>query len=358
MFDNYWKNINGQKPIRINEIDGLNFFQEGLVGNALKVDRKNSYLEYSCEKNFNPGYGSMTVWVSFDKFNKDAVIWQTNDSRYALYYEVGNRWQDFDKRIVVRAGGNDAKNYPEAEFILDPAGGALNKWGANEWHFITMTWEGKFDGKVKLYIDGRKVDEADYNDATGCSTFRIGNSYRKNDRMNFSIGKIDEFKLHQWAMPQQYIWQNYMAYSSNSKFGKKGIPEGRVAGANIRALKKGSLVKAPNGNVYIITNGKKMHVADLNALSRLRPERLQNVSWDEINQYEETPEKFYSWSRFPNGSLLKAVGSNTVYYLPASGKLIPILNESVFYKYNNEWKDVITISQAEINTYEIGQVGR
>ena len=43
----------------------------GLVGNALKVERKNSYLEYSCENNFNPGYGSVTVWVSFDKFNKD-----------------------------------------------------------------------------------------------------------------------------------------------------------------------------------------------------------------------------------------------------------------------------------------------
>ncbi len=351
LFDDYWRNINGINPTKINDIDGLDFNQAGFTGNALKVNRQKSYLQYSCNKIFNSGFGTVSAWISFDRFDKSAVIWQTNDSRYALYYEVGNKNSNFDKRIVARAGGNINGEYPEAEYIIDPKGSRKNIWGLNEWHWITMTWKGKFNGKVSLYIDGRKVDEANYYDATGCSTFRVGNNYRDSDTMFFSIGKIDELKLHQWAMTPYYVNKNYQAYKYSPNFEKKGQ---LIAGYTIRKFKDGKLLKAPDNKIYVISRGKKIHVSDIAALKRLKPERLIAVSWDEINQYEDGG-KFYSWSRYPQGTLLKAINKKAVYWYDGY-ELHLIPNESVFYKYGNEWIDVIEIAPSELGTYAIGRM--
>jgi len=354
LFDNAWKNINGINPTEIGDINGLNFNTPGFTKNALKVEHQKSYLQYSCENVFNPGFGTVSAWVKFDNFNKDAVIWQTNDSRYALYFETGG--DNFDKRIVARAGGNEDGEYPQAKFILDPKGSAVNKWNLNEWHFLTMTWEGKFSGVVKLYVDGRRVDQAEYKDATGCSTFRVGNSYRNHDNMNFSIGAIDELKVHEWAMSSYYVNRNYSDYAYSSNFGKTGTPEPRIAGVSIRSFKDGQIVKAPDNKVYIIANQKSYHVSDMSALNRLRPSRLVNITWDELENYPNVG-KFYAWTKYLRGTLLKAQNSNTIYWSDGH-ELHPILNESVFNRYGNQWKDVITISQAELDGYPIGSISR
>ncbi|MFC1622701.1 LamG-like jellyroll fold domain-containing protein [Patescibacteria group bacterium] len=348
LFDNAWENINGINPTKITDVDGLSFNEVGFVNSALKVNRQKSSLEYSCENVFNSGFGTVTAWVNFDRFDKSAVIWQTNDSRYAIYYEVGNNNSDFDKRIVARAGGNIDGEYPEAEYIIDPKGSALNKWYSGDWHFITMTWKGKFEGDIALFIDGRKVDESEYFDATGCSTFRVGNSYRDYDNMNFSIGKIDELKVHQWAMNNYYVTKNYEAYSSNSNFENWG----QVAGAQIRSFKNGKLIKSPDNRIYVISRGKKVHINDLSALKRYGDNPVINVTWDEVYQYPEGGE-FYTWSKFPDGTLLKGMNEATIYWV-WDGEKRPIFNEDVFNRYEDEWIDVVEISQSELNTYITG----
>lgn len=353
LFEDAWKNINGKSPSVIGDPDGLNFNRSGFNGNALKVDRPASYLQYSCDNDvFNAGFGTVSAWVSFDRFDKSAVIWQTNDSRYALYYEVGGANDDFDKRIVARAGGNVDGEYPEAEYIIDPDGSRLNKWRTNEWHFLTMTWEGKFKGKVRLFIDGRRVDEAQYEDGTGCSSFRIGNNYRE-DNMFFNIGKLDEVKVHQWAMNNYYVNNTYSAYKNSPNFGKGGSPEsGSVAGYMVRNFRNGDLMKAPDGKIYVLSRGKKIHIDGSRVLNRYGSHPIINVSWDEIGQYEDGG-SFFTWSRFPDGTLLKAEGDSDVYWV-WNGKKGLIENEEVFYRYGNKWENVVTISRAALSVYRVG----
>jgi len=351
LFDNYWENINGINPTSISDIDGLSFNEAGFVNTAMSVNRPDSYLEYSCENVFNPGFGAVTAWVSFDTFNKSAVIWQTDDSRYVLYYEVGGKGSGFDKRIVARAGGNEDGEYPEVAYVIDPAGSVTNQWGTGEWHFIAMAWEGKINGTLRLYIDGRQVGETTYTDGSGCSTFRIGNNYR-DDTMFFSIGQIDELKLHQWAMSDYYVYQNYLSYASNSKFGVKGTAEAQVAGASIRKFSYGDLIRTPDKKVYIITrDNQKLYVADLSALSRYGTHSVIEASYDEADQYT-TSGTFYAWSLYPDGTLLK--GSDATIFWVWDGDKHPIASEAVFHKYGNQWNEVINVSDIELRTYPTG----
>ncbi|MBU4481843.1 hypothetical protein KKC16_00090, partial [Patescibacteria group bacterium] len=348
LFDNYWKNINGLNPSLIKDDWGLDFNQTGFVGNALKVNSAKSYLQYTCDKTFNSGFGTVTAWVAFDKFDKSSTIWQTNDKRYGLAYEVGNSNDDFDKRIIGWAGGNDTENLPVVEYILD------NKnWGTNEWHFIVLTWDGKFNGNVTLFIDGKRVNTNTYDDATGCSSFRIGNDYNEDGKF-FSIGRIDEFILHQWAMTPYYVNQNYLVYNDQPLFEKKGDLTGQIAGYNIKYYKEGKLLKALDNKIFVITRSQKMHIADMQSLDRYQSHPIITASWEEVNQYETADEKFYAWSKYPDGTMLKTPNSNKVYWVWDNEKRW-IATESAFIRYKNAWEDIITVSEAELNTFSTGK---
>ena len=351
LFDNAWENINGKQPSSIGDLLGLDFNVVGFKDSALRVTRPNSYLQYSCSNDvFHPAYGSVTAWISFDRFDKSAVIWQTDNSQYALYYEVGGSGDDFDKRIVARAGFDEDGNYAEAEYIIDPDGSAVNKWNTNEWHFLTLTWEGSSNGQLQLFIDGRRVDTTSYEDISGCSSFRVGNNYQSDNKF-FSIGKIDELKVHQWAMNANNAYSIYSAYSYSPNFEKPGVG-GSVAGYSIRTFKDGKILKAPDGKIYVISRGKRMHISDENALSRFGSHPVINVSWDEIGQYEEG-DTFYSWSRYPDCTLLKAYGKPAVYWV-WDGRAGLIANEATFLRYNNAWEDIVEISQSELDIYPAG----
>jgi len=90
----------------------------------------------------------------------------------------------------------------------------------------------------------------------------------------------------------------------------------------------------------------------LNALKRYKSHPIiTDASYDEADQFT-TAGEFYSWSRYPDGTLLK--GSNkTVYWLWDNEKR-PIADESVFNRYGNDWADIITVSDAELNSYSTG----
>ncbi|MDD5289859.1 MAG: hypothetical protein PHT40_01490 [Patescibacteria group bacterium] len=353
LFEDGWKNINGINPIEIKDVDGLNFTQPGFTGYGFQVTRPKTYLQYSCDNVFSSGYGAVTAWLSFDRFDKSAVIWQTDDSRYALYYEVGGVGADFYKRIVARAGGNKVGEMPEVAYVLQDRNSSANKWGLNEWHFIAMTWDGKFSGKLSLYIDGRRIGETEYADATGCSTFRVGNNYRED--LAFTVGKIDELKLHQWAMGQYYVYQNYLAYSSSKNFAKKGTKDttGVIAGAAVRNFKVGKMIKNADGRIYLIgRDNTKIHVSDVYALSKLGNKRVViEVTDEELTQYADGG-NFYSWSRYPDGTMLKGSGK-TVYWI-WDGEKRPLASEAVFNRYGNDWNDLIVISDDELASYPLG----
>jgi hypothetical protein len=357
LFDNAWKNINGVNPYKINNVDGLDFFAKGFVGQALKINRADSYLEYSCQNVFDSANGAVTAWVAFDRFDKNSVIWQTDDSRYALYYEVGGIGADFDKRIVARAGGKINKtDFAEVDYVLDPRGALTNIWGTNEWHFLALTWTGKFNGTLNLFIDGRRVGEANYSDGTNCSTFRVGNNYRED--MSFSIGRIDELKIHQWGMPQYYVYQNYLAYASNANFNKKGTPDktivGQIAGAAIRKFKVGKMLKAGDGKIYLIGRDNELiHVSDIEALGRLGGRRVAiEVTEEELAQYTNNGKKFYSWSRYPDGTMLK--GSDKTVYWIWDGEKRPLFSEETFKRYDNDWNDLVVVTDSELGSYPTG----
>ncbi len=350
LFEDGWRNINGVNPREINEPNGLDFYQTGFNGGALKLNKNQSYLQYSCENVVNGGFGTVTAWVAFDRFDKSAVIWQTNDSKYALYYEVGGPNSDFDRRLVARAGGNKEGEYPEVQYVIKEKNSQYNNWSTGDWHFIALTWEGKFSGKLALLVDGRRVGEAEYNQGGGCSSFRIGNNYRLD--MPFTVGRIDELKVHQWAMSPYYVYENYKAYSYNPKFKSAG----QVAGYNIRSFKDGKLLKAADGRIYVVSRGTKVHIADVDALKRYGSHPIINATEDELAQYTDGGE-FNVWSRYPDGTLLKAYGKSTVYWI-WDGEARPLFNEQVFNRYNNDWRDVIEVTGGELSMYPSGKMYR
>jgi len=346
-FDGNFYSQNNQYPAEILNPQGLKIVEPSIWQGALQVRDKNSHITYSCDPKFNPGYGTVMAWVRLTGFDKDMVIWQTDDSRYALYFDHGHNFN----RIVARAGWNEKDDQGEVSYFFKTSGSGKKVWLPGEWHLVGMTWEGKINGTLKLYIDGQQRGSAFYTNGGGCTTFMVGNNYRHD--MNWSNGQIDDFKLFDWTMGSAQVRNDeYERYIVNQQ--KDLIPRpGQVAGYMVRYFKDGKLLKAPDNKVYVISQGKRIHISNLNALQRFGNNPIIPVSWEEINQYPDGG-KFYAWSRYPAGSLLKVYNSPAVYWLDAAGVLHYIPNEQVFYKYKNEWVDVIEVSQDELSSYIIG----
>lgn len=120
-------------------------------------------------------FGSVSFWLMFrsDKAPQDAIIFHTDDSRYIIY--VGTDFspdlgQDV-RQLVARAGGNrrsldtffGTAGFPEISTALDVDEVSLGfPFSKDEWHFVTVTWEGYPDGKLCLYIDGQLTGERTY----------------------------------------------------------------------------------------------------------------------------------------------------------------------------------------------------
>ena len=335
-----------QYPAEILNSTGLKFVQPAVwQGKSLQVKAKNSHLTYSCQPMFNAGYGTVMAWVRLEKFDKDMVIWQTDDSRYALYFQHGRNWN----RIVARAGWDEKRSGEtgqEAKYYFKTSGNNKNVWQPGEWHMLAMVWQGKLNGTVKLYIDGEMRAKATYSNGGGCGSFMVGNNYRHN--MNWSNGQIDDLKLFDWDLDSTSVRNEYKNYQWNQKQNLSG----RVAGAHIRWFKDGKLLKAPDGKIYVISRGKRLHISNPSALKRYGSHSIINATWDEIGQYENDGQ-FTAWSKFPDGTLLKVYGRPTVYWV-WNAKAGAILNQQVFAKYGNVWQDVVEISQNEFNLYPQG----
>jgi ABC-2 type transport system ATP-binding protein len=127
--------------------------------------------------------GSVSTWVQFKKeflqrqpYNYlDSVLFHTDDSRYVLYLrlDVDKDGQVTGQSFVARAGGNRRvldPYYGNAAFPEVAASVALdgNQEGVSTqpgtFHHLVMTWNGRPDGVVRLYLDGILAGEHAYDE--------------------------------------------------------------------------------------------------------------------------------------------------------------------------------------------------
>jgi ABC-type polysaccharide/polyol phosphate transport system ATPase subunit len=133
--------------------------------------------------NLNLQQGSVSTWVQFKEEHAqrqpyhylDCVLFHTDDSRYVLYLRL-----DIDKEVqvtgqsfVARAGGNQRildPFYGNAVFPEVAASVALEEdqegtpIQPGEFHLLCMTWNGRPEGVVRLYLDGVQSGEHAYNE--------------------------------------------------------------------------------------------------------------------------------------------------------------------------------------------------
>lgn len=339
--------FNNQYPLEILNPDGIKSVEPSVWQGALNITKNDSHVTYSCTPLFNAGYGTINAWVRLEKFDKDMTIWETNDGRFSLYFQHGS---NNVHKLIARAGyDSKAKDTGEAVYIFSSSQASTNVWLAGEWHQIAMVWEGKIGGTLKLYIDGEARATANYTNAGGCTSFMVGNNYVHTQ--NFSNGQIDDFKMYDWNLDSTSLRNEYRYIALNQK---KDVIKGQIAGAQVRNIKMGKLIKlAHDPKVYLVGRDMtKIYVANEAALERLgNSNRLVIVTAEELAQYTNNG-TFYSWSKYPDASLLKG-SANTVYWV-WNGEKRAIANETVFHNYNNDWSDVINISNDELNTYPTG----
>ena len=63
-------------------------------------------------------------------------------------------------------------------------------------------------------------------------------------------------------------------------------------------------------------------------------------------------------SKYSSAKLLKAQGDTKVYYLTETGQIRHVPNPEIFNSYNNKWEEILTVSQAEINSYPVSNLIR
>ncbi len=340
-FNNNLYSFNNQYPLEILNPNNIKFVEPSIWKGALKITDPNSHIVYNADKTFNGGYGTIMTWVRLEKMDKDMTIFETADNNYSLYFDSLN---SNSGNIVAKAGSDGL-----AKVNFSSTGKGANTWLPGEWHQIAMTWNGKMNGNVKLYIDGEKRAESIYTKGGGASTFMVGNNYKHT--MNLSNGSIDDFKLFDYDLDSTSVRNEYKWLALNQKKDLIGKPV--VAGVTVRNFKIGTLIKNANEpKIYLVgRNMEKILVDDLSALNRLANKPIVNVTLEELAQYKDGG-KFYSWSRLPDGLMIKNGDSNVYLVWDGQKKLVP--NEATFLKYDNHWSDVISVSFDELNEYADG----
>lgn len=340
-FNNNLYSHNNQYPYEVLNPNSLKFVEPSIWKGALQITDKNSHVIYKADPIFNSGYGTVMVWVRLEKFDKDMTIFETSNGAYALYYD--SLTADSGK-IVARAGKDGLASY-----TFKNTGTGKNTWLPGEWHQITVIWNGKMGGVVKLNIDGEKRAEAHYTKGGGAATFMVGNNYAHTQ--NFSNGQIDDFKLFDWDMDSTAVRNEYKWLALNQR--KDLIKKPAVAGAKVRNFEIGAFIKTiDRDEIYLVgRNMEKIHIANMSAFRRLGNPEVITATVEELTQFKDGG-KFYDWSRLPDGLFVKNGGNDVYLIWNGQKKFVP--NEATFLKYGNQWHEIITISQAELDEYADG----
>jgi hypothetical protein len=103
-----------------------------------------------------------------------------------------------------------------------------------------------------------------------------------------------------------------------------------------------TLMRATNqSKVYEIKNGKRHWIPTAGVFNDY------GFKWANIQVVPEN-----TLNAYPRVKILKAIGSQTVYYLTESGMTRGMPSSEVFLSYGNKWEDVFEISVKELNAYE------
>ncbi|MFA6437194.1 MAG: hypothetical protein WC242_03450 [Candidatus Paceibacterota bacterium] len=103
-----------------------------------------------------------------------------------------------------------------------------------------------------------------------------------------------------------------------------------------------TLMRATNqSKVYEIKNGKRHWIPTAGVFNDY------GFKWSEIQIVSES-----TLNAYPRAKTLRAIGSQTVYYLTESGMTRGMPSSEVFLSYGNKWEDVFEISAKELNAYE------
>jgi hypothetical protein len=103
-----------------------------------------------------------------------------------------------------------------------------------------------------------------------------------------------------------------------------------------------TLMRATNqSKVYEIKNGKRHWIPTAGVFNDY------GFKWNDIQVVSEN-----TLNAYPRIKVLRAIGSQTVYYLTESGLTRGIPSSEVFLSYGNKWEDVFEISVKELNAYE------
>ncbi len=107
-------------------------------------------------------------------------------------------------------------------------------------------------------------------------------------------------------------------------------------------LKEGDLVRAKSDfRVYRIIKNQKHWIINPSVFASY------GLSWNKIKIVEQE-----ILDTFPKSYLIRLKGDPRVYYINTSGLKKHIINERVFYSYNNRWEDIIEVNKTEFDSYE------
>ena len=175
---------------------------------------------YPAQNILNAHQGAVLVWLKVKNGfpPRDAVIFHTDDSRYVLYISLQyfTHQKRYIRRLVARAGGNKrvidtfygTSDFPEVGVIIEdvdlPRRHVLNN---DEWHLVTMTWQGYPTGKVCLYVNGECLGEKSYdsrydqgNDLPGSISIGLRPANWTGEIVHEENGAIKELK------PDSLMW--------------------------------------------------------------------------------------------------------------------------------------------------------
>jgi hypothetical protein len=112
-----------------------------------------------------------------------------------------------------------------------------------------------------------------------------------------------------------------------------------------------SLLRAPDGSIYLLVDDKKRKIADSEAFRLIgyNPEEVSNASWEDIKGYIDGKELTAS-STYPTGALLQNNKTGGVYWV-YEGEKAPIL-DAIFLKTKFKRKEIIAVNPEQLENFK------
>lgn len=166
----------------------------GMVG---KARRFNAGADFAVEGNFNPRQGTIMMWVqpSWRGDREDLYASFFGCKNWGLLYKYTT--QTYITFGWIKDDGNF--NYG--------CSASIEHWQPGEWHHLAVTYDAAGSKKRVLYLDGKRVHEADIPSFRECvALFTIGASY---GGVNPSRSALDELVLFDRPLNDGEVLEGY-----------------------------------------------------------------------------------------------------------------------------------------------------